>query len=63
MAIAERPRASTPGCWPLNRTPPTERQRELHLEATRQARQSPLFFDLALSQSYERWTARCVTRK
>jgi hypothetical protein len=44
-----------------------ERKRELLLEATRQARQSPLFFDLTLSPrssrcwGWHRWT--CAARR
>ena len=48
---AAKPPTCTPGCWPPSRTPPPNAERELRIEATRQTRQSPLFFDLTLSLS------------
>ena len=49
-AAAKRP-TSTPSCWPPSRTPLPSASRELRVEAARQARQSPLFFDLTISLS------------
>ena len=40
-----------PRCWPPRPHATAERQHELRIEATRQARQGPLFFDLTISLS------------
>jgi hypothetical protein len=45
-ATARRPLTSTPSSVAAEPHATAERKRELPLEATRQARQSPLFFDL-----------------
>ena len=50
-ATAAKPPTFTRSCWPPSRTPPPTASRELRIEATKQARQSPLFFDLTVSLS------------
>ena len=50
-AAAGKPPTCTLGCWPAEPHATAERRRELRIEAARQARHSPLFFDLTISLS------------
>ena len=50
-AAAARPPTCTRRCWPPSRTPPPSASASSAPRPTRQARQSPLFFDLTLSLS------------
>ena len=50
-AAAARPPTCTPRCWPPSRTPPPNASASCGPRPSRQARQSPLFFDLTVSLS------------